>query len=61
MIDYRNIRHNWIFTEEEKSLFKKYYYRTELLINCLNNHFNYNDYCSKKVVDNLLFISSQVY
>jgi len=53
IIDYRDIGHDWIFTEEEKSLFQKYYDRNELLINCLDNSLNYKDYYYQKTVNNL--------
>ena len=37
MIKYRNIGHNWIFSEQQKSLLRKYYDANKLLVDCLNS------------------------
>ena len=36
MIEYRNIGHNWQFSEEQKQLLQKYYDANKLLVDCLN-------------------------
>jgi predicted NACHT family NTPase len=37
LIDYRNIGHDWQFSDEQKSLLKQYYDANKLLVDCLNS------------------------
>ncbi len=39
-IKYRNIGHNWQFTEEYKSQLRQYYDANKLLVDCLNSSRN---------------------
>jgi predicted NACHT family NTPase len=37
LIDYRNIGHDWQFSDEQKNLLKQYYDANKLLVDCLNS------------------------
>ncbi|MHC5774956.1 NACHT domain-containing protein [Nostoc sp.] len=37
MIEYRNIGHNWQFSDRQNKLLQQYYYTNKLLVDCLNS------------------------
>ncbi|MEC4819134.1 MAG: hypothetical protein SAK29_38550 [Scytonema sp. PMC 1069.18] len=54
IIEYRNIRHNWQFSDEQKELLKQYYYANQLLVDCLNSECYVSRSVRKEIEDTLL-------
>ena len=54
MIKYRNIGHNWQFSEQQKSLLRKYYDANILLVYCLNSASNVSPTVRQEIEETLL-------
>ena len=54
MIKYRNIGHDWQFSEQQKSLLRKYYDANILLVNCLNSGCNVSPTVRQEIEETLL-------
>jgi predicted NACHT family NTPase len=54
MIKYRNIGHNWQFSEQQNSLLRKYYDANILLVHCLNSGCNVSPAVRQEIEDTLL-------
>ncbi|MEG4484984.1 NACHT domain-containing NTPase [Microcoleus sp. D2_18a_B4] len=54
MIKYRNIGRNWIFSEQQKSLLRKYYDANKLLVDCLNSGCNVSPAVRQEIEETLL-------
>jgi predicted NACHT family NTPase len=54
MIKYRNIGHDWQFSEQQKSLLRKYYDANILLVNCLNSASNVSPAVRQEIEEKLL-------
>ncbi|WP_333140561.1 NACHT domain-containing NTPase [Microcoleus sp. B13-B6] len=54
MIKYRNIGRNWIFSEQQKSLLRKYYDANKLLVDCLNSGCNLSPAVRQEIEETLL-------
>jgi predicted NACHT family NTPase len=49
MLKYRNIGHDWQFTDQQKALLQQYYIANQLLVDCLNSEC----YVSREVRDRI--------
>jgi predicted NACHT family NTPase len=54
MIKYRNIGHDWQFSEQQKSLLRKYYDANKLLVDCLNSASNVSPAVRQEIEETLL-------
>ncbi|MEG4058343.1 MULTISPECIES: NACHT C-terminal helical domain 2-containing protein [unclassified Microcoleus] len=54
MIKYRNIGHDWQFSQEQKSLLRKYYDANKLLVECLNSGCNVSPAVRQEIEETLL-------
>ncbi|MEG4815102.1 NACHT domain-containing NTPase [Microcoleus sp. K5-D4] len=54
MIKYRNIGHDWHFSQEQKSLLRKYYDANKLLVECLNSGCNVSPAVRQEIEETLL-------
>ncbi|MEG4989176.1 NACHT domain-containing NTPase [Microcoleus sp. BR0-C5] len=54
MIKYRNIGHDWQFSEQQKSLLRKYYDANKLLVYCLNSASNVSPTVRQEIEETLL-------
>ncbi|MEG5175187.1 NACHT domain-containing NTPase [Microcoleus sp. B3-D7] len=54
MIKYRNIGHDWQFSELQKSLLRKYYDANKLLVDCLNSGCNVSPTVRQEIEETLL-------
>ncbi len=54
MIEYRNIGHDWHFSDEQKQLLKQYYDANKLLVDCLNSAANVTPAVRQEIEDTLL-------
>jgi len=54
MIKYRNIGHNWQFSEQQNSLLRKYYDANKLLVDCLNSGCNVSPAVRQEIEERLL-------
>ena len=54
IISYRNIGHDWQFSEQQKSLLRKYYDANILLVNCLNSGCNVSPTVRQEIEETLL-------
>jgi predicted NACHT family NTPase len=54
MIKYRNIGHDWQFSEQQKSLLRKYYDANKLLVDCLNSGCNVSPAVRQEIEETLL-------
>ncbi|MEG4068323.1 NACHT domain-containing NTPase [Microcoleus sp. Pol11C2] len=54
IISYRNIGHDWLFSEQQKSLLKKYYDANKLLVYCLNSGCNVSPAVRQEIEETLL-------
>jgi predicted NACHT family NTPase len=54
MIKYRNIGHNWQFTDDQKEKLSQYYEATKLLVECLNSDCYLSRETRKQIEDSLL-------
>ena len=54
MIEYRNIGHDWQFSDEQKQLLKQYYDANKLLVDCLNSAANVTPTVRQEIEDTLL-------
>ena len=54
MINYRNIGRNWIFSEQQKSLLRKYYDANKLLVDSLNSGCNVSPAVRQEIEETLL-------
>ncbi|MBD1884727.1 NACHT domain-containing protein [Microcoleus vaginatus] len=54
MIKYRNIGHDWQFSQEQKSLLRKYYDANKLLVDCLNSGCNVSPAVRQEIEETLL-------
>ncbi|MEG4199646.1 NACHT domain-containing NTPase [Microcoleus sp. Pol12A5] len=54
MIKYRNIGHDWEFSEQQKSLLSKYYDANKLLVDCLNSGCNVSPAVRQEIEETLL-------
>ena len=54
MIKYRNIGHDWKFSEQQKSLLRKYYDANILLVDCLNSASNVSPAVRQEIEETLL-------
>jgi predicted NACHT family NTPase len=54
MIKYRNIGHNWQFSEQQKLLLRKYYDANILLVDCLNSGCNVSPEVRQEIEETLL-------
>jgi predicted NACHT family NTPase len=59
MIEYRNIGHDWQFSEEQKQLLQDYYYVNKLLIDCLNSDCYVSRDVRQEIEDTLLLPMSK--
>ncbi|MCY7383437.1 MAG: hypothetical protein LH628_12800 [Microcoleus sp. CAN_BIN18] len=53
-ISYRNIGHDWQFSEQQKSLLRKYYDANQLLVSCLKSGCNVSPAVRQEIEENLL-------
>ncbi|MEG3901980.1 NACHT domain-containing NTPase [Microcoleus sp. B4-C5] len=54
MIKYRNIGHDWQFSEQQNSLLRKYYDANKLLVDCLNSGCNVSPAVRQEIEETLL-------
>ncbi|MEG4145920.1 NACHT domain-containing NTPase [Microcoleus sp. Pol12B5] len=54
IISYRNIGHDWQFSEQQKSLLRKYYDANKLLVYCLNSGCNVSPAVRQEIEETLL-------
>ncbi|MEG4210564.1 hypothetical protein QT994_11045 [Microcoleus sp. S13_B4] len=54
MIKYRNIGRNWSFSEQQKSLLRKYYDANKLLVDGLNSGCNLSPAVRQEIEETLL-------
>jgi predicted NACHT family NTPase len=54
MIEYRNIGHDWQFSEQQNELLKEYYEANKLLVNCLNSSCNVTFSVRQEIEETLL-------
>ena len=54
IISYRNIGHDWQFSEQQKSLLRKYYDANKLLVYCLNSASNVSPAVRQEIEETLL-------
>ncbi|MEG4519790.1 MULTISPECIES: NACHT domain-containing NTPase [unclassified Microcoleus] len=54
MIKYRNIGHDWQFSEQQKLLLRKYYDANKLLVDCLNSGCNVSPAVRQEIEETLL-------
>jgi len=54
MIKYRNIGHNWQFSEAQKELLQQYHEANQLLVNCLNSACEVSDEVREEIEETLL-------
>ncbi len=54
IISYRNIGHDWQFSQEQKSLLRKYYDANKLLVDCLNSGCNVSPAVRQEIEETLL-------
>jgi predicted NACHT family NTPase len=54
LIQYRNIGHDWQFTDSQKQLLREYYDANKLLVNCLNSDCYVSREVRQEIEDNLL-------
>ncbi|MEP6519430.1 NACHT C-terminal helical domain 2-containing protein [Microcoleus vaginatus] len=54
IIYYRNIGHDWLFSEQQKSLLRKYYDANKLLVYCLNSGCNLSPTVRQEIEGTLL-------
>ena len=59
-ISYRNIGHDWQFSEQQKSLLRKYYDANKLLVKCLNSGCNVSPAVRQEIEENLLLPIAQI-
>ena len=60
MFKYRNIRHDWQFSNEQKELLQKYYDANKLLIDCLNSDCKVGKKVKEDIEDTLLLPMSEI-
>ena len=60
MIEYRDIGHDWQFTEEEKTIFKEYYYANQLLIECLNVNYSEKDCFWQEITESVFLPIAEI-
>lgn len=53
MIEYRNIGHDWHFSEQQKTLLRKYYDTNRLLVDCLNSGCNVTPAVRREIEETL--------
>ncbi len=54
MIKYRNIGHDWQLSQQQKDMFRQYYYANKLLVDCLNSSPNVTPAVRQEIEDTLL-------
>ena len=54
MIEYRNIGHDWQFSESQKELLQNYYDANQLLVDCLKSECYANRQILQHIEDTLL-------
>ncbi|MHC5595013.1 MAG: NACHT C-terminal helical domain 2-containing protein [Nostoc sp.] len=60
MIKYRNIGHDWQFSNEQKELLQQYYDANQLLVDCLNSDCYVNREVRQEIEDTLLLPIAEV-
>ncbi|MEH2414928.1 NACHT C-terminal helical domain 2-containing protein [Nostoc sp.] len=53
MLRYRNIGHQWQFSEQQKKVLKQYYTANQLLVNCLNSSCEVTSPVREKILETL--------
>jgi len=60
MIKYRNIGHNWLFSEQQKELLSQYYDANKLLVDCLNSGCNVTPAVREEIEETLLLPIAEI-
>ena len=60
MIQYRNIGHDWQFSEQQKELLKEYYEANLLLLDCLNSSCNVTPAVRQEIEETLLLPIAEI-
>jgi predicted NACHT family NTPase len=60
MIKYRNIGHDWQFSNEQKELLQQYYDANKLLADCLNSDCYVSREVRQQIEDALLLPSAEI-
>ncbi|MEH2078970.1 MAG: hypothetical protein V7K89_02820 [Nostoc sp.] len=60
MIKYRNIGHDWQFTDKQKELLQQYYDANKLLVDCLNSDCYVSCEVRQQIEDTLLFPIAEI-
>lgn len=60
LISYRNIGHEWHFTDEQKEIFKQYYDAHKILISCLNSDCYVSREVRQQIEDTLLLPIAEI-
>ncbi|MEQ9666955.1 NACHT C-terminal helical domain 2-containing protein [Coleofasciculus sp. G2-EDA-02] len=60
MIQYRNIGHNWQFSDSQKQLLKQYYDANKLLVDCLNSDCYVSQEVRQEIEDTLLLPIAEI-
>jgi predicted NACHT family NTPase len=60
MIKYRNIGHDWQFSEQQKKLLNQYYDANKLLVDCMNSAANLTPIVREKIEETLLLPISDI-
>jgi predicted NACHT family NTPase len=60
MIEYRNIGHNWYFSDIQKKLLQQYYNANKLLVDCLNSDCNVSREVKEEIEETLLLPSAEI-
>ena len=60
LVKYRNIGHDWQFTDKQKKLFKQYYDANKLLVDCLNSNCYVSREVRQQIEDTLLLPIAEI-
>jgi predicted NACHT family NTPase len=60
LIKYRNIGHDWQFTQQQMELLQQYYYANKLLVNCLNCAVNITPVLRHELEETLILANSNI-
>jgi predicted NACHT family NTPase len=60
MIKYRNIGHDWQFSDQQKEVLKQYYNANQLLVECLNSDCYVSREVRSHIEDTLLLPTAEI-